>query len=138
MGDNALLKTDTNVLIMKHPTRQFTKSKYKIAYADVPVMLQLDFSEPGERDESFTIGAGGYAGVRMSASVKQKYSSDIYQDAKEKRKDSFFTNQFRYGLMGQIGFGSFKITTRYDLNSYFQEGKGPNYQIGQVSIGWTL
>lgn len=114
-----------------------SKSKYKTVYWNVPVMLQLDFSEGNARDEGFTLGVGGYVGIRGSFKRKMTFSSDVVSDAKEVLKDPFFSNQYRYGVMGQIGFGSFKITSKYDLNSFFQDGNGPDYQMASLTIGYT-
>lgn len=137
--DNYLRKTGNGTVdIVKDTSRSITFSKYKIAYFNVPVMLQLDFSKVGQRDESFTIGVGGYAGLRLGAKRKMVYSDELYNNVEETLKDDFYTNQFRYGLMAQIGFGSFKITGKYDLNKFFREDHGPDYQLASVTIGWTL
>ena len=114
-----------------------SKSKYKTVYWTIPVMLQLDFSEGNARDEGFTLGVGGYVGIRGGFKRKMTFSNDVVSDAKEVLKDPFYSNQYRYGVMGQIGFGSFKITGKYDLNKFFQEGKGPDYQMASITIGYT-
>ena len=114
-----------------------SRSKYKTVYFNVPVMLQLDFSGANSRDEGFTLGVGGYAGIRAGFKRKMTYSSDVVNDAEEVLKDPFFSNQYRYGVMGQIGFGSFKITSKYDLNSFFQDGRGPDYQMASITVGYT-
>ncbi len=138
MGSNLLQKYSDSVSIINDSTRSISKSKYHIAYFNVPLMLQLDFSEAGEMDESFTLGVGGYAGVRINAKTELEYSSDLFEDAEEKIKSSFFTNQFRYGVMAQLGWESFKITAKYDLNPLFQEGKGPDYQVASLNFGFTF
>ena len=137
-GNNTLQKLENDVKIIKDTTRSISMTKYHIAYFNIPLMLQLDFSEVGERDESFTLGAGGYAGIRLNAKRELEYSNDIFDEAEEKVQSDFFTNQFRYGLMAQIGWDSFKITAKYDLNEFFEAGKGPDYQMAQVSVGFTF
>ena len=137
-NQNALLVKDNGVAeVVNDSTVIMGKSKYKAWYFNVPVMLQLDFSEGGSRDESFTIGVGGYAGICANFKRRLWYDGPVYNDVRETIRDDFFANQFRYGLMGQIGFGSFKITSKYDLNKFFQNGKGPDYQMASISIGWT-
>jgi len=118
--------------------QDFDENKYHIAYLNLPVMLQLDFSDAGERDEAFTFGVGGYAGIRLLAKTETEFSTNQYDDVEMEVKDDFFTNQFRYGLMTQIGFDSFKITASYDLNEFFRAGKGPDYNMVNVGIGWTF
>ncbi len=119
-------------------TRSIDRSSYHIAYFTVPVMLQLDFSKLGKTDESFTLGVGGYAGVRLGAKRKLEFNSPAYDDGEEKIKDDFFTEQFRYGLMAQVGWDSFKITAKYDLNNFFKENAGPDYQMASVTLGFVF
>lgn len=116
----------------------FEENKYHIAYFNVPVMLQLDFSDAGKRDEAFTLGLGAYAGIRLLAKTEVEYNTTQYDEVEMEVKDDFFTNQFRYGVMAQVGFDSFKITASYDLNEFFRSGKGPAYNMVNVGIGWTL
>lgn len=116
----------------------YEKNKYHIAYLNVPVMFQLDFSDAGERDEAFTLGIGGYAGVRLLAKTETEFNTAQYRRVETKTYDDFYTQQFRYGLMTQIGFNSFKITASYDLNEFFRAGRGPAYNMVNVGIGWTL
>lgn len=121
-----------------YPGLSFEKNKYHIAYFNIPLMLQLDFSEPGDRDEAFTLGVGGYAGIRLLAKTELEYSTAQYRRVEEKRYDDFGTEQFRYGLMAQVGFDSFKITASYDLNEFFRPNRGPNYNMANITLGFTL
>jgi hypothetical protein len=98
----------------------------------------LDFSEAGDRDEAFTFGLGGYAGIRLLAKTETEYNTAQYERVEVKVYDDFFTQQFRYGVMTQIGFDSFKITASYDLNEFFRSNKGPAYNMVNIGIGWTL
>lgn len=117
----------------------YEKNKYHIAYFNIPLMLQLDFSEAGDRDEAFTIGLGGYGGVRLLAKRELEYSTPVYRRVEEKAYDDFFTNQFRYGLMAQVGYKGFKVTATYDINEFFREGKGPGtYNMANLTLGWTF
>lgn len=138
--ENNTLQKDANgdVVIQADSGKAVDKSKYNIAYFSVPVMLQLDFSDVGQIDESFTIGVGGYAGVRLSSRRVLRYSTPQYSEIKEDIKGDLNTNQFRYGVMAQIGWDAFKITAKYDLNSFFKEGKGPDYQMASIAFGFTL
>ena len=130
-GSAATFETDPDILA-------FEKNKYHIAYFNIPVMLQLDFSEAGDRDEAFTFGLGGYAGIRLLAKTETEYNTAQYKRVEVKVYDDFFTQQLRYGVMTQIGFDSFKITASYDLNEFFRSNKGPAYNMVNIGIGWTL
>lgn len=138
--DNNSLQRDANndAVIMLDSGKSISKSKYNIAYFNVPVMLQLDFSDVGRIDESFTVGIGGYAGVRLSSRRVLHYTSVQSDKVEENIKSDYNTNQFRYGLMAQVGWDAFKITAKYDLNSFFKENRGPDYQIASLTFGFTL
>ena len=129
-NDNTVIQMDSGKVV--------DKSKYKIAYFNVPVMFQLDFSDVGKTDKSFTVGLGGYAGVRLGNKRVLHYSTEVYSNIEEKAKTDFNTNQFRYGLMAQVGWDSFKITAKYDLNTFFKENRGPDYQMASITFGFTL
>ncbi len=137
-NDNILLRTDPDtVKIITDPDGDYSKTKYAIAYFNIPLMLQLDFSEVGERDDAFTLGVGGYGGVRLRAKTEQEFTNDILGDAEREVKNDYNTSQFRYGLMAQVGFGNFKITGKYDLNPFFKDGEGPDYQMASVTVGFS-
>ncbi len=133
-GDSAFVATDMDTI----GNRTIDRSSYHITYFNVPVMLQLDFSKLGKTDESFTLGVGGYAGVRLGAKRRLEFNSPAFDDGEERIKDDFFTEQFRYGVMAQVGWDSFKITAKYDLNNFFKENAGPDYQMASVTLGFTF
>ncbi len=137
-GDNTLQTTDSLAFFASDNEKQVTRSKYLMTYFNVPVMFQLDFSDVGKTDDAFTLGLGGYAGVRVDFDRKIDFKNALNQEVEEDTDGDFFTNQFRYGLMAQLGFDSFKITAKYDLNSFFQEDRGPNYNMASIAIGLTL
>ncbi len=116
----------------------FNKSKYYISYFNIPVMFQMDFSEVGETDESFTVGLGGYGGIRMVAKRELEYTTNDFRELEEKAYDDFFTTRYRYGLMAQVGWNAFKVTASYDLNPFFEENRGPNYNMFNLALGLTL
>jgi hypothetical protein len=110
------------------------KSKFGIAYLSIPVMLKLDFDEAHQGD--FKVGFGGYAGLRLKSWNKLKYDDG----KKERNVDSYNLSDFRYGLMGEIGYDWFTLFVKYDLNPLFQMGKGfnPNEELNALCIGLRL
>jgi hypothetical protein len=58
------------------------------------------------------------------------------KDEKIKDKDSFFLNNFRYGVRLQVGYRSTDLFFNYDLNDLFSTGKGPS--LNAFSFGVTL
>lgn len=139
LGNNSLQRDANDDAVIQMDTgKSIDKSKYNISYFNVPVMLQLDFSDVGDIDESFTLGVGGYAGVRLSSRRVLHYSTAQYNEIEENIKGDFNTNQFRYGVMAQVGWDAFKLTAKYDLNQFFKDGQGPDYQVASITLGFTL
>lgn len=136
-GDNVINKTP-NGIQFQPDTNNITKSKFEIAYFNIPLMLQMDLSDVGDMDEAFTLGVGGYGGIRLRSTRKLEYTDFDDAEVEERFRNDFFTNRLRYGVMFQLGWKSLKLTAKYDLNTYFQEDKGPEYQLASVNIGFTL
>jgi hypothetical protein len=120
---------DQNVSIQKgaetveftEAMRDLKKSKLTVWYVSLPVMPMLNF---GHRDNArFRIGAGGYIGYRIHSYSKIMYFDDGKK--KEHERSNFYLNNFRYGLIGQVGFKDVNIFVKYDLNPLFAEGRGP-------------
>ncbi len=113
-------------------------AEFDIAYMDIPLMLRLDFSGKGIGN-GWQLGVGGYGGVRLSSDREIEYRDFNGDDIEERVKDSYLSNQWRYGLMGQIGYGSFHITARYDLSQLFEERfDTPDYQAASLTLGFVF
>lgn len=110
------------------------KSKLGVAYLSIPIMFTLDFNDAHQG--KFKLGLGGYAGLRLKSWNKLKYDDG----KKEKSVNSFFLNDFRYGLMAEVGFSDISLFIKYDLNPLFQTGRGfnPNEDINAINIGIRL
>ncbi len=110
------------------------KSKLGVAYLSVPIMFTLDLNDAHQG--KLKLGLGGYAGIRLKSWNKLKYDDG----KKEKTVNSFFLNDFRYGLMAEVGFSDISLFIKYDLNPLFQTGKGfnPNEDINAINIGIRL
>lgn len=139
-GNNIIMK-DANIdgiTIMPDVTKNYSKSSLRSVFWDFPLLLEWDASRPG-KSNGFSLAAGGYGGLRMGTRNKQKYDDFNNDAAKNKIYNDYYTNQWRYGLMGQIGIGTFKITAKYDLSNLFRQDKAtPDYQVGSITLGWVL
>lgn len=113
-------------------------SGFNVAYLDVPIMFMLDFSKRG-MDNSFTLGLGGYGGVRIAHKRNIIYDDFNNDPVKERVRNNFYMNQWRYGAQAQIGYGAFKLTAKYDLNQLFRiDRETPDYQILSISFGFAF
>lgn len=142
-GNNILVKQENPAkaaVFTNDSLNNYAKSKFEIVYFNVPLMLQLDFSDVGDIDEAFTLGVGGYLGVRLKARRRLEFNDFEGSETKSEDVNDFYTNPFRYGAMAQIGWKSFKVTAKYDLSTYFEQNRdlNQNYQMASISVGFTL
>lgn len=76
------------VYFMEDATRNYSKSSYRIAYIDAPILFEFDASKPG-RSNGFSIGVGGYAGLRINSKNKL-----IFTDYNNDRTETHIYNNF--------------------------------------------
>ena len=108
-----------------------SRNKLTIANINIPVMPYVAF----KKGSTITyIAAGGYVGYRVDSYTKIKESDSGH---KEWNHNSFFLNNFRYGLAFELGLKDFPdLFVNYDMNNLFQDGRGP--KIGGLSFGIRL
>jgi hypothetical protein len=143
-GNTIMVKSENPAIsydglsFVRDTKRNYSKSAFRIFYLDAPVMFEFDNSAPG-RSNGFSFALGGYGGVRLGSHAKIKYSDFNGDKTETKEKNNYYTNGFRYGALAQIGFGTFKITAKYDLNKLFRTDKTtPDYQIASLTLGWVF
>lgn len=118
--------------------QNITETDFNIVYMDIPVMFMLDFSGK-EMGEGISFGVGGYGGIRLDAHRDSEYTDFHGDRVEEVINDNYFSNQFRYGAMAQVGYGSFKVTARYDLNPLFRSDLNtPDYNIATLTVGFVF
>lgn len=146
-----LSKNDDGVVFNQSPAdADATKSKLTVAYLNFSAVPMLKFGEQGHRHRhrhcwfdwndrhdgsGFRIGVGGYGGYRIASYTKVVAEADG-DKKKDREKDSFYLNNFRYGVRLQAGFRGIDIFANYDLNDLFVESKGP--QLNAFSFGIVL
>ncbi|MBX2947326.1 MAG: hypothetical protein KF725_15970 [Cyclobacteriaceae bacterium] len=140
--DNILLsKTEDGVQFSEDPRdANFIKSKLTGTYANISFIPMLDFGGRGKKTRmwnaygsSFRIGAGPYAGYRLGSHSKQVYSDGGRE--KDKNRDNFYLNNFRYGVRVQLGIRSTDFFFNYDLNELFSTNKVDNPKLNAFSFG---
>jgi hypothetical protein len=117
----------------------FKKSKLSISYIQASLIPVLDFGDHGRKprfwdgynDNAFRIGFGPYIGYRISSHSKIVYNDDGRE--RDKDRDGFYLNNFRYGARLQLGYRSTDLFFNYDLNELFQENRGP--KLNAFSFG---
>jgi hypothetical protein len=138
--DNTLIEKGENGVTFTLDTREvdFEKSKLSVSYIHASLVPVLDFGDRGRKarvwdghNEAFRIGVGPYVGYRISSSSKVVYEDDGRE--RDKDRDGFFINNFRYGMRLQVGYRSTDLFFNYDMNELFQENKGP--KLNAFSFG---
>jgi hypothetical protein len=134
-----IIKDDTGIEFIED-TRDadFKKSKLSASYIQASLVPIVDFGGHGRKarlwdgyNNSFRIGVGPYVAYRISS-----HSKIVYNDGhreKDKERDNFYLNNFRYGLRLQVGYRSTDLFFNYDMNELFAEGKGP--KLNAFSFG---
>ncbi|MEA1873420.1 MAG: hypothetical protein U9N51_03195 [Bacteroidota bacterium] len=103
------------------------RSKLRVGYVNfnlVPV-FHIGNETGGFNKRTFRIGAGAYAGYRIGSITKLVYENNGNK-IKAKNSDNFYLNNFRYGVKAIIGIKEVNLFVNYDLNSLFEDNKGPN------------
>lgn len=139
-GSKILVKTENpaGVAISNDSDNNYRISRFRQVHLDVPVMFQFDASKKGV-DNSFTLGLGGYGGVRIGTQNRLRYDDFNGDNVKNIISNNFFGNPFRYGVVAQVGFGAFKITGKYDVSTLFRQDRiTPNYQLGSIAFGFAI
>jgi hypothetical protein len=101
--------------------------------------LEFDFSKKETKNDktifrthnSFRLGVGGYAGLRIKSKQKTEYKlNDMEYESKV--KGDFNASDFVYGLSTYIGYKETSLYLKYDLNPLFQNNavKQNNISLG--------
>jgi len=98
-------------------------------YMTVPLMLNVE-TNPKKTSRSFRVGVGGFVGLRLSTSLRQKW--DIFDN---KTNNNFNFNQFRYGFSGQIGYGPVTFYGNLAVNGMFDAGNTDDFNVMPLNVG---
>lgn len=142
-NDNVLISKDENGVIFSeglNPAINYRKSKLTAAYLQASFVPVLDFGGYGRKarlwdseGSRFRIGIGPYAAYRIGSHSKVVYSEGSGRE-KDKERDSFYLENFRYGVRLQLGIRSTDFFFNYDLNNLFSD-KPNNPKLNAFSFG---
>ena len=120
------VKTGNQTILEDHPKSLYNEPYFRTTNLVIPVHLELDFSKKIIRDDQkiiktqkgFRVGFGGYAGINTRAKQILEYKEDGLRTS-ILTKGNYNTSTFVYGVSGYIGYKSFSLYTKYDLNPLF-------------------
>ena len=128
-GNNAI-ETDGKQIAFKNFGQNLNKSKLVVPTLNFPMMLNFGFEEA-----KFKIGLGGYVGYRVGGYRKIKYEGG----KRDKERNSYGLNDFRYGLTAEIGKKKgLTFFFRYDLSEMFKQDQTNAKGLQAWSVGLRL
>jgi len=110
------------------------KSKLTTTYLRIPVLLEVQFPNTVRSKRVFLSG-GIVAGLKLGSHTKVVYDDDGGKN-KDKNRDDFNINPFKYGLTARIGFGNISFFGDYYISTMFVKDKGP--ELHPFSLGLAM
>jgi hypothetical protein len=141
--DNQLFTVKGNQTNLESSPIILNDSRFRIVQLNLPVYFEFDFSpnklnKDGKRifqsNESYRIGLGGYVGANISTRQYLEYRENGHRMELLERGD-FNTHDIAYGVGAYIGYKSWSLYTKYDLNSVF---KNNIQELNNISFGIRL
>lgn len=134
--NNVRLGSDENGIIGyfdKEPNTTYKKSKLVVNYLNLPLLLEYQTNNKDNLN-SFHLAAGIVGGLRIGSHTKIVYDSGKYN--KDKEKDDFYLNPFKWDATVRAGWGVIDLYATYSMSTLFKKDKGP--ELYPFSIGFTL
>ena len=144
-NDNTIVKVDqpsgetTTAIVPVTGVTDIRRNSFSQAFFTIPMMIELDFSPRGKVNKSLSLGVGGYAGVRIGSENILLGSDSEGDRIRINTNNNYNTHLFRYGLQGQVGIKSWKVTGRIDARTFFQENAfNEDVYVGSVTLGYAF
>ena len=136
-GNNSIVNDEFGVIGPYYPDAGivYSKSKLVTTYATLPVILEVQIPLYNS-DRTINIGAGVIGAAKLGAHTKVTYYTGGKE--KEKHKDDFSLNTFRWGATGRIGYEFFQVYGTCYFTSMFEKGKGSELYPFEVGIAFTI
>lgn len=128
---NITMQPNAQALTYITDTIAFSKNRFSNSYIHIPLNFELRTKE-NDNGERFYFVFGPEIGFLLNGKVKQV--SD--QRGKEKFKDDYNFQPFRYGGTIRLGYGSLGVFAKYYMNDMF--ASAPQKGLRNMSFGVTL
>ncbi len=129
---NIRILPDQDTLTWTFPGIEFDKNKLTTRYAQIPLLLNFNTNPGSDNGLSFSIG--GYAGVLWGGKTKQV--SD--EEGKEKVRDEFNLNRFRYGLTARLDLKWLDFYANLNLSQVFEENEDRGINTQSFTVGVNI
>lgn len=125
------MKPNSPVLAYDTETIHFSKNRFSSSYVHIPLNFELRTKE-GDNGKRFYFVIGPEVSFLLNGKVKQISE----ENGKQKFKDDYNFEPFRYGGTVRIGYGGLGIFTKYYANDMF--ASGPQKGLKNLAFGITL
>jgi opacity protein-like surface antigen len=120
LKQNITFQKDQPTLTYVTEAVDFKKNRFSSQYLRIPLSFQLRTKDDRKGDKlNFVFGPE--IGFLLNGKVKQVSS----ESGKDKFKDDYNFNPFRYGAFARIGYGGTGVYVKYYGNDVFADGQGP-------------
>lgn len=123
--DRNMLVEQNGQVVVEPASVDLHRSKLVTTQLNLPLMLNISFRS------GFSWSLGAYAGMRLDSYTKVKPQGG----SPVRTHNSYNLNPIRWGLTTELGFrGDAKLFFRYEPNSPFRTGLGPDASVWAVGI----
>lgn len=120
LKNNITIQQDKPTLSYTTDAVDYKKNRFSSQYLRIPLSVQLRTKQDKNGDKlNFVFGPE--IGFLLNGKVKQVSS----ENGKDKFKDDFNLNPFRYGAFARLGYGGTGVYVKYYANDVFADGQGP-------------
>lgn len=131
LNNNVTFQKNQATLTASQEVISFTKNRFSSRYLRIPI--GFDFTKTIQNDNRLHLVLGPEFGFLLNGKVKQESK----ERGKEKFKDDYNFNPFRYGGFVRVGYKGWGIYTKYYFNDVFAKGQGPA-DFKNMSFGLSM
>lgn len=132
LKQNITIQPNEPVLTKTDDAINYSKNRFSSRYVRVP--LYFEYRSPqGKKGKRASVVLGPEVGFLLNGKVKQVSK----ENGKEKFKDDYNLEPFRYGANIRVGYGGAGLFFKYYMNDVFAKNEGPaNYK--NLNFGITF
>ena len=131
LNNNVTFQKNQATLTATQEVISFSKNRFSSRYLRIPI--GFDFTKTIQNEHKLHVVIGPELGFLLNGKVKQESK----ERGKEKFKDDYNFNPFRYGGFVRVGYKGWGIYTKYYFNDVFAKGQGPA-DLKNMSFGLSM
>jgi hypothetical protein len=142
LEENQLHVKNGNITEIQTSSESLSESRLRHVQMNFPLHIEWDLSKNSEykdgqardrRNKSVRLGIGGVVGFKLGTRQYLEYDDISGVAIEEVQYDNFNMHKFNYGVSGYLGYRSFSLYVKYDLNPLFK-----NTEVRNISMGIRL